>query len=181
MKSSSRVLAFLGLALALAPSWAWAATTRAVTPKIVTDVNSLDEIVVTGDRNSLSGARKAIIEAEDRFFARFNELNKDNAYDVSCGVVKPTGTQIPKRICAPRIVDDISHDETFELIRSGSGVITSRDTLRAAAAVELKRRTLELLKKDPELLRALLEHARLEQHYLALRKAKFENRRIVWD
>ncbi len=179
MKSSTRVLTFLGLALL--PFAGWSATTKALTPKIVSEVHSLDEIVVTGDRDSLSGARKAIIEAEDRFFARFNELNKDNAYDISCDMVKPTGTQIPMRLCNPRIVDDISHDETFELIRRGEGVITSRDTLRSAAAVELKRRTLELLKHDPELLRALLEHARLEQHYQALRKAKFEKRMIVWD
>jgi len=46
---------------------------------------------------------------------------------------------------------------------------------------ELRKRTLDMLNKDPELKRALLERARLEQHYEALRKEKFRHRWIVWD
>ncbi len=46
---------------------------------------------------------------------------------------------------------------------------------------DLKARTLQLLDKDPELLRALLERARLERYYNDLRARKFKNRWIVRD
>ena len=60
-------------------------------------------------------------------------------------------------------------------------MILDTDVIRAAAMVEMRKRVLERLKKDPDLLRALLERAKLQQHYEALRKKKFENAWVVWD
>jgi hypothetical protein len=46
---------------------------------------------------------------------------------------------------------------------------------------QMKKRTLEMIGKDPELKRALLERARLEQHFEELRREKFKDHFIVWD
>jgi hypothetical protein len=69
----------------------------------------------------------------------------------------------------------------FVGITTGTVNIQSPYEIQAAMRPELKKRTLEMLKKDPELLRALLEHARLTQMYADLRAKKFAAQHVVWD
>lgn len=45
--------------------------------------------------------RKLLIQVEDDFFARFNELNLDDNYDVYCYTHTPTMSHIQKRQCEP--------------------------------------------------------------------------------
>lgn len=162
---------------------ALAARTEAITPVDVTQVKALDEIVVGGDRNSLSAARKAVVEAEDRFYARFNAINDDPAYDMRCSRRAPTGSLVERRVCLPRLVDDAIEANTQEMLRTTGGpvYVVPPETLYASAIPEQKRRMLALLKKDPELLRALLERARLQQHYDELHKRKFDGHWVVLD
>ena len=177
----------LVLALVLGPSAALAAETAAIAPPNVTEVKALEEIVVTGDLNSLSGAKNAVIEAEDRFYARYNDLNKDDLYDVHCRLETPKDhhSRISSRVCEPAYIGEGTHSEAMRLYlpnsNGGTVNLTSTESIRLAGLPELKKRTLELIRKDPELLRALLERARLQQHYDALRKQKLKDRRIVWD
>ena len=91
----NRLLALL-LAVLAAP--AIAGKTEALTPSNVDDVASLDEIVIQGDR-TLSAARQAIVDAEDRFYRRWNELNTNNDYDISCQSYTRTGTRLSTRLC----------------------------------------------------------------------------------
>lgn len=146
-------------------------STAAVDPSTQVDimeVETLDEVVVKGNLTSLSGLRAAIIAAEDRFYARWNELNADDQYDIQCRVEAPTGRRMFRRSCAPRVVDDLTHAIAMGLVRGNSDTNaqykTSED-VRLAAARELKRRTLVLLDQDPELRQALLERARLSELY----------------
>lgn len=172
------------LVLALQPVLpALAARTQAITPVDVMQVQALDEIIVGGDRDSLSAARKAVVEAEDRFYARFNAINDDHAYDMRCSVRAPTGSIVERRVCLPRLVDDAIEANTQEILRTTSGPVyrVPPEVLYASAMPEMKRRMLTLLKKDPELLRALLERTRLQQHFDELHKRKFDGHWVVWD
>jgi hypothetical protein len=174
----------LGVALTL-PVLTQAETSRtaALTPADISQVKELEEILVAGDRNSLHAARRAVADAEDRFYARYNAVNDDHAYDVLCRDRAPTGSLIERRICLPRLVEDAIEADTQRMMQTSNGLTTvvAPDLLHASVAPELKRRMLAQVKKDPELLRALLEHARLQQHYEALRKRKFEDHWLVWD
>ncbi len=160
------------------------AETVATAPAYIDGLTELDEIVVSGELESLSGARKAIIEAEDRFYARYNELNKNDAFDINCRIEIPTGQRLGFRVCQPRYVDDGLHQEAQRLYLptdEGTVQLQTADVIYSARVDEMKKHTLALVKQDPELLRALLERARLEQFYTELRKKKLKGRWIAWD
>jgi hypothetical protein len=137
---------------------------------------TLDEIIVRGEQRSLDAAWKAVVEADDRFYARYNELNTDDEMDIECRFEKATGTRIPKRSCQPKLADDLGHAEAEWALNKRSG--ESRLLKEKAMQADLKERTLRLLAQDPELVQALLERTMLEQHYQQLRATKFgDNKR----
>lgn len=65
-----------------------------------TTTNMPYEIVVTPNvtRGNL---RELIVKVEDDFFAKFNELNLDDAFDVVCYKHTPPMTHITQRLCEP--------------------------------------------------------------------------------
>jgi hypothetical protein len=141
----------------------------------------LDEVLVTGKLDSLIGIRQALIASENRFNARYNELNQDDDYDVVCRQNTPLGTHIPQRLCQPNIVDKEAAVEAEEFFRSintgGPGTpLTSPERLRIESMHELKKRTLALVNIDPQLKQELVEHSRLEQRYKQMLKRKFGKR-----
>ncbi len=160
-----------------------AAETVAVAPEDLSRIQTLDEVVVTGKLDSLSAARVAVIAAEDRFYARYNELNQDDQMDVVCRFEQPTGTRIPKRTCRTRMLDEATQVEAGKLTRSEEGNVrlVSATALNSAPQAELKARVLKMTREDPELLRALLEQARLAQYYEDLSAKKFRNRKVAWE
>ena len=177
---------FAALALVTPAVAVLAADTAAIAPSDVTEVRALDEVVVTGNLKSLSEAKKAVIEAEERFYARYNELNKDHRFDIVCHMDVPADhpSRITTRVCEPRYISDGTNAEGVKLQSiptEGNIRLASTESIRMAGMGEMRKRTLELIRKDPELLRALLERARLQEHFDELRKEKFKDRWISWD
>jgi hypothetical protein len=74
---------------------ALAATSPTATRAASGDV--LDEVQVSGTR--LWQLRAAVIDAEDRLLARYNELNLADEFDIECETRTPTGTHISSRYC----------------------------------------------------------------------------------
>ena len=183
-------LAALLLSLVAAP--ALAGKVEAVAPSNVGAVSSLEEVVIQGDR-TLSAARKAMVDAEDRFYARWNDLNDDRKFDIRCHNEIPSDhpSRIWHRVCQPAFLEDMVQVASAEFVQAMQGGTTAgRGQVMLPSSnpgqvmlmrAEMKKRTLAMLQKDPELMRALLERARLEQHFEALRKEKFKDRWIVWD
>jgi hypothetical protein len=174
----------LGAILCLAPATsAFAATTNPEAPYDAMKVTSLEEVVVTGRLDTLSGIKKAIIDAEDRFYERFNELSKGETFDIRCRNEAPIGTRLKRRTCVPGAHDDATRMEAMRFmgLTEGNVKLASAYEIQMAMQYEQRKRTLEMLNHDPELRRALLEHARLKQMYDAMRARKFEGRTIVWD
>ena len=80
-----------------------AADQSAETTSTATDgSDALPYQVVVKGRISRLRLRNMIEEVEEDFFAKFNELNADDAYDVYCYKYTPTMSHISKRICEPR-------------------------------------------------------------------------------
>jgi len=69
----------------------------------------VDEVVVRGQR--LYEMRAAIVAAEDKFFARYNDLNSIDEFDIDCRQLKRTGSISERRACFPRIVEQATTDE----------------------------------------------------------------------
>lgn len=183
-----RLALFLPLLAVSLP--AFATKTEAITPPDIDAVTTLDEVVVTGDR-TLFAARQALIEAEDRFYARWNVLNDDKRFDVHCSEETPHDhpSRIVRRICQPGFIAQLEQVESDRVLTSILGTASSQGGVVSVASMqaeqsllreEMKKRTLAMINRDPELKRALLERARLEQHFEALRREKFKDRWIVW-
>jgi len=58
------------------------------------------EVVITG-KVTKTYLRELIEDVEEDFFAKFNELNDDDIYDMYCYVYTPTMSHIKKRTCEP--------------------------------------------------------------------------------
>ncbi|PCI75763.1 MAG: hypothetical protein COB20_12220 [SAR86 cluster bacterium] len=58
------------------------------------------EVVVTPNV-TISSLKKLLVQIEDDFFDKFNELNIDDDYDVRCYKFVPTGSHIKTRVCEP--------------------------------------------------------------------------------
>lgn len=188
MKTKTLIVASM---LALAATPALGGKTVAIAPENLDALQSLDEVTVEGDP-SLSAARIAVQAAEDRFYRRWNNVNKDPKFDITCGMQTPGDhpSRIARRVCQPMFIERIAQDAAQRTMAAMQGSMGSQGGVvnvgvSEAEAMQLQRelrqRTLEALRKDPALQRALVEHARLAQHYEELRKEKFKDRWIVWD
>lgn len=105
-----RLLPWLAALLAATAAPAAAAADAAVAP-VEEDV-VLDEVLVRGKR-----LERIIVDAEDAFYRLYNELNKDDDYDVNCAYVNVNadnpGSRITSRVCLPGFVADAVVDWTL--------------------------------------------------------------------
>src|SRR5689334_9582583 len=69
-----------------------------------TSATDTEEILVQAKR--LSQLHAEVVAAEDRFFARYNELNKVNDFDVQCRLEAPTGSRRRQRTCETQLQAD---------------------------------------------------------------------------
>ena len=151
----------------------------------------LDEVVVVGTR--LDVLRKQLIEAEDQFFDRYNELVNKREYEIHCRVERPIGSQIPRRRCYTGFEDDALAQAGGEAARmlqnflnqlrldtdSRKGTDPSVPlTMTSVMPSEIEgkradfqRHMREVVVNDPDLLRTLVQHALLMEKY---RQAELE-------
>ncbi len=152
----------------------------ATTPDQIQDDVILDEISVQGYR--LSRLRQEIVEAEDRFFALYNDLNTRDEFDIVCQTVQHTGTIMKSRSCFPRIVEIATGAEAEAFAdaidRNSSGDKAARpratpaSVVLAAKSPEYKDNILRLLRKHPELRALVSERDALQRRYDKVRKSK---------
>jgi len=72
------------------------------------------EVVVTPEVR-FGTLKKLLVQIEDDFFAKFNELNLDDDYDVVCYRFKPTGSHISRRVCEPQFYMDARADNSGQV------------------------------------------------------------------
>lgn len=152
--------------------------TTAAAPPIETE-----EIVVRAPR--LDELRAAIVKAEDRFYARYNELNKVDDFDVECKVDAPTGTKFKQRGCLTRVQLKAQQEQGSEFMKMvqdqavgvpGTPPTTDPDTAMLARYQEYKMNALYLLNMNPELRRLVRERDEAEKRYNDELKKRFKGR-----
>lgn len=73
------------------------------------------EVVVTPNV-TFGRLKKLLVQIEDDFFDKFNELNLDDDYDVDCYRFKPTGTHISRRVCEPEFFKDARAENSSDVM-----------------------------------------------------------------
>jgi len=73
-----------------------------------------EEVVVEG--KSLSQLRTEIVRAEERFYEKYNKLNKDREYAMQCEESATTGTKLTSRKCKPRMVETATSQQARDFL-----------------------------------------------------------------
>ncbi len=147
----------------------------------------IEEVTVQGKFRKLSELRKAVDAAEDRFYQRYNDLNKDDQYDISCSVTAPTGTRINHRRCdAGYVIEARRQEAVYGLLRNTGVPETSYRMASEAGLIntqldELRRRMRQFAETDAQMQRAIVEHVQLKERFEKLQKQKLSGRWAVWD
>jgi hypothetical protein len=77
-------------------------------------LEELDEVVVAGTR--LWELRAAVIKAQDLLVARYNQLNRDDDFDINCVTNAPTGTRFLRRYCLTRLQEREEQNDAIAII-----------------------------------------------------------------
>jgi hypothetical protein len=139
----------------------------------------LPEVEINARRESLGHLRLEIVRLEQDFYAKYNELNKDDQYDIHCGRVTPTGSLLKRRECQPVFVARAMEAQVQGALRGypvqpASGVINRKWP-------DFEKTLVEAIRAHPELQKLAGAHATMQQHYEAVRKVKFKGKLIVFD
>jgi hypothetical protein len=130
-----------------------------------------DEVRVTAQRQ-LDEIRKEIVAAEDRFLAKYNTLNTERAYQITCRMVTPTGTRFYHRECRPEFIGDATEAEA----RGWLGGYSAPPAVMVISdkSVGFTKNMVDLVRKNPDLGKLALERAAAEKRYNDALKRAFE-------
>lgn len=142
---------------------------------------ALDEVVVQGRRIELAQLRDQLIQLEDRYYARYNELNTRDIFDIHCADEARTGTRLERRYCRAEFEIRAFQQEGIEhywsLFRVMGGESKTREAVAewippAPPSLQIERRraefrrTMERVTRDnPELVDLLQQRAQLAGKY----------------
>jgi hypothetical protein len=149
-----------------------------------------DEVLVHGQRMKLDEMRKEIVQLEDRFYERYNELNTVRDFDVHCIVEARTGTRFDKRSCRAVYMEDALQEEGAQAfqarqivqdqLRRGSSqpVVSTGPPVPATVKIEARREEFrknvaQVAGQDAELAQVLRQRAELIERYRAARRKMF--------
>ncbi len=139
------------------------------------------EIVITPKITRLD-LRNLIEQVEEDFFAKFNELNLDDEYDIFCYRYTPTMSHISKRLCEPAFIirarGDMASQATFRLGSSstiGSGGREAAFVLPPAGMRKEVKPEFDTLEKKMEELNASNPELRSIGNVLAELKWRLKN------
>jgi hypothetical protein len=154
-----------------------AGTVQAAANGAATETTDIPEVQVVGKR--LYQMRQDIIKAEDKFFAKFNELNKDDDFDVHCAMTAETGTRLKKRVCKLQFYENAQAEEAQAMLRGDYA--PPADLVALERSDEYKQKALAVINANPELRRLIREREALEKKYAATRKERFKGRWILFE
>ncbi len=175
---NTRIVLAIAL-LILAPA---VGATQAVPTDAAPAVEESDEVVVRG--TPLWELRENVIKAEDRFYARYNALNKVDDFDVECKWDAPTGSLVKRRGCLLKLAAKASEGYSADYVNflEGNGPMPDNDPHVALLTRygEYRDNVLYLLKTNPDLRRLLQQRAAAVQRYNDERRKYFKGRMIVY-
>lgn len=137
----------------------------------------LAEVVVRGTR--LWQLRAAIIEAEDRFYARYNQLNANDDFDVHCRQEAPLGTRLKQRVCRIAFQEEAQADHAQVLFTGGFAPDPRLVMLERSE--EYRANALAVINGDRHLRALVRERERLEKKYEEERRKRFKDRWIIFE
>jgi hypothetical protein len=141
-----------------------------VTTPVVAEELELDEAVVKGTQ--LWKLRQDMVKTEEQFYQLFNELNKEDDYDVHCQMEAPLGTRLKKRICRIAFYEDAEAEAAQALVRGE--MVIDPNVILLERKTDYTKHTLAIINSDQRLLKLVRQREELEKKYNAERKRRFK-------
>ena len=135
--------------------------------KVVSKSELLDELQVVGKK--LYRIRMGAIDVEDRFYALYNDLNRDDDFDIHCKVEAPTGTLLKVRICRLALYEKALEEEARAYL-SGVDAPPPAQLVALSRLNEYRDNALSLINANPQLRDLIREREAFEKKYWAARK-----------
>ena len=113
--------------------------------------------------------RRLVEEAEEAVYARFNEINSDDQFDIYCYIRQEIGSRVLRRRCLPnywREADTEVGEETVRGMQSGGGPAFNPQAIASEAHYKgllLTEEMQRLTAEDEELLAATVRLVNLQQ------------------
>jgi hypothetical protein len=149
--------------------------------------SALDEVVITA--KGLRELRDDVIEAEDRVYALYNELNKDEQFDIVCHQAVRTGMVMSERVCRPKLVEAATSEEArgfLEAVQANEQLRDAPDAgqlyrsrgpnanlVIASKKAQYTENVLRLLRESPRLRELASERDAAQNRYEKARKEHF--------
>jgi len=142
-----------------------------------TTTQPLEEVEVIGKK--LSKLRQEVIEAEERYYALYNELNTNDDYDVHCVLEAHIGTRIKSRVCKAVYVAKAQEDEAQAFLQGR--VVAPASLVALTRQDDFRKSAIAVIKANPKLFDLLRERNELEQKYERVRKERMKGRWILFE
>ena len=133
-----------------------------VEPSVAADAAVDGEVTVRAKRE-LEKLRLEIDAAQDRFIARYNELNKDPQYAMKCNDEAPTGSRFTRHNCRPEFVNAATNAELRAALDGHSAPPAALVTASKKAAFQ--KNMLDIASSSPELQNLAREQSDLQARY----------------
>jgi hypothetical protein len=136
----------------------------------------LDEVIVEG--SPLWKLRREIRETEDRFYARYNELNTNDDFDVYCAKQAALGSRLRSTRCRIAFYQD-AEIAAVQAYLTG-GFAPDPEIVFLERWDEYRRQALAVINSDVNLRRLVHRREELGKSYQKARKDYFKDRWIRW-
>jgi hypothetical protein len=129
----------------------------------------LAEVEITAERAPLSEMRAQILQLENQFYARYNQVNANHQYDVIvCRSLRYTGSHVDRRSCGPASLLAVVPylDAPSYGLTPARGVSLSVETPKDPAQLRAYQRNMVgVVRKHPELLELIKKRSELVERY----------------
>jgi hypothetical protein len=129
---------------------------------------SADEVVIHAQRETLRQLQTQILQLEDQFYARFNALNTNPDFVVTCTTQATTGSRFVHRVCTPAFVDKATAAGLYRWDTGGS--VEPPVHAITAKYPRFNQALRELVQSNPSLYSLLAQQATLRKRYETLRR-----------
>jgi len=139
----------------------------------------LPEVEINARRESLTHLRREIVRLEEAFYAKYNQLNDDDQYDIQCSPVTPTGSLLKGRECEPLFVARATEARAQGFV--GSYGVSPATSIILSKWPDFEKTLVKAIQTYPELQKLAEEHAVAEKRYAVVRKLKLKGKLFAFD
>jgi hypothetical protein len=141
------------------------------------NLEELDEATV--EATKLWQMREKMVALEEQFYALYNDLNKDDDFDVHCAREAPLGTRLKKRVCRIEYYENAQADEAQALL--GGYSAPPADLVLLTRYPDFSKAMLGIINSDPRLRKLVRQREDLEKRYIAERKKRFKGKWVLFE